>query len=76
MREASAKTQFLIATHSPALVNRLKADELLVCQRTEEGATLLPAVDPADIRAKEAVAQGRMDLGELWFSGALGGVPE
>lgn len=45
LREASARTQFLIATHSPALVNRLKADELIVCERTSEGATLLPAAD-------------------------------
>ena len=33
LRVASERSQFLIATHSPALVNRLKADELIVCER-------------------------------------------
>ena len=76
LRDASKRTQFLIATHSPTLVNRLRADELIVCERdSKTGASLIPAADPKDIRAMEKRAQGRMGLGELWFTGSLGGVP-
>jgi predicted ATPase len=76
LRWASERTQFLIATHSPTLVNRLNADELIVCERDPQtGASLIPAVDPEDVRAMEERAQGRLRLGELWFTGSLGGVP-
>lgn len=74
MRDASKRTQFLIATHSPALVNRLRPNELIVCERDEAtNLARIPAIDPADV-AKMASA-GELRLGELWFSGSLGGVP-
>jgi predicted ATPase len=76
MREASERTQLLIATHSPALVSRLEAEELIVVERNEDGSTRLPAVDASTIREKEAAYGGELQLGELWFSGSLGGVPQ
>ncbi|HYO56547.1 AAA family ATPase [Archangium sp.] len=76
LRWASERTQFLIATHSPSLVNRLQADELIVCERDPRtGESRIPAADPKDVRAMEERAKGRMGLGELWFTGSLGGVP-
>jgi len=76
VREASSKTQFLIATHSPAFVNRLRSEELIVCERDEgTGASCIPAIDPGRVRELEERAGGRLGLGELWFSGSLGGVP-
>jgi len=76
LREASKRTQFLVATHSPALVNRLRPAELIVCERAADGSTLLPAVDPEEVRLKERATRGTLRLGELWFSGSLGGVPK
>jgi predicted ATPase len=76
LRQASSRTQFLIATHSPALVNRLTPDELIVCERGEDAASRIPAIDPETVRAMERELQGEIGLGELWFSGALGGCPE
>lgn len=76
IRQASARTQFLIATHSPALVNRLRAGELIVCERdTQTGASRIPAIDAETVRKMEAAAEPNLRLGELWFSGSLGGVP-
>lgn len=76
LRWASKRTQFLIATHSPSLVNRLRADELIVCERDPRtGESRIPAADPEKVRAMEERARGRMGLGELWFTGSLGGVP-
>lgn len=73
LRQASHQTQFLIATHSPALVNRLKPDELIVCERGEDSSSHIPAIDPDTVRAMEQELRGEIGLGELWFSGALGG---
>lgn len=73
LREASRRTQIIVATHSPALVNRLRAEELIVFQRDPEtGATVRPEITPAEIKEmEEASGYG---LGELWFSGAIGGI--
>jgi predicted ATPase len=75
LREASSRTQLIIATHSPAFVNRLQPQELIVCERDREtGASLIPAIDVAEAEAVAASAD-QLGLGELWFSGTLGGVP-
>lgn len=75
LREASSRTQLLIATHSPALVNRLRSDELIVVERADDGSTRMPAISPTAIAVKERAVGGRLQLGEIWFSGSLGGVP-
>lgn len=72
LREASRRTQFIVATHSPALVDRLEPQEFIVCDRDEDGASIIPALTTAEIQ--EIVAEtGDQPLGELWFSGVLGG---
>lgn len=75
LREASARTQLLIATHSPALVNRLSPSELIVVERQKDGSTRLPALSSFQIRRRHEESESAMGLGELWFSGSLGGVP-
>lgn len=74
LREASKQTQIVVATHSPALVNRLRPEELIVFQRDPEtGATVQPDISAEEMRAMEEKSGYR--LGELWFSGAIGGNP-
>jgi predicted ATPase len=76
LRSASKKTQLLIATHSPALVNRLSAEELIVCERDPRtGASRIPAIPQRDVARMAQEVGDSMRLGELWFSGSLGGVP-
>ncbi len=75
LRDASSRTQLLIATHSPTLVNRLEPDELIVVERAQDGSTRLPALNKRAVREKRAAVADQMQLGELWFSGSLGGVP-
>lgn len=72
LREASERTQFLIATHSPALADRLKPDELIVCERRGDGSSAIPAISQEKVAAIVRGSEGK-PLGELWFSGALGG---
>ena len=74
MREASKHTQIILATHSPALVNRLRDHELIVVEREEEtgGSRIFR---PSRTLLAELRRETGYELGELWFSGALGGVP-
>lgn len=75
LRAASERTQLLVATHSPSLVNRLAPHELVICDRDPEtGRSLIPAISARKLAAASAASDLR--LGELWFSGAVGGVPE
>ncbi len=74
LRAASRRTQILAATHSPTLVNRLRPEEIIVCDRDPAtGASVIPATTAAEI--SRAVRESAYDPGELWFSGALRGVP-
>jgi predicted ATPase len=72
LREASKRTQFLIATHSPTFTDRLGPEELVVCERGADGSSVIPAVSAEQIKNIVAASEG-LPLGELWFSGSLGG---
>lgn len=72
LREASERTQFLIATHSPAFADRLKPGELVVCERLDDGSSAIPAI-PEDKVREIAESSDDLPLGRLWFSGAPGG---
>lgn len=71
LRDASHKTQIIAATHSPALVNRLSVDELIVVERdADTGESLVFRPNPDVVGALAAEGLG---LSEIWFSGVLGG---
>lgn len=75
MRVASARTQLLISSHSPTLVNRLASEEIIVCDRDPDtGESVIPAVGSAEIQRAVDAARGP-GAGELWFAGVLDGVP-
>ncbi len=72
IREASARTQIILATHSPALVNRLHPSELVVVEReASDGSTR--AIRPDTQLVSQLQDETGYGLGELWFSGTLGG---
>lgn len=72
VREASSKTQIILATHSPAFVNRLEPSELIIIERDPDtGGTRVTRPDQDLVKKlQEETAYG---LGELWFSGSIGG---
>ncbi len=75
LRAASEKTQLLITTHSPTLVSQLKSNELVVCGRdAETSASVIPCRSSDEL--EEAKRKSGLSLGELWFAGSLGGVPD
>ena len=72
LRDASNRTQIILATHSPALVNRLKPEELIIVERDEKtGGSRILRPDIALVHSLQA--ETGYGLGELWFSGSLGG---
>ncbi|MBV9142506.1 MAG: AAA family ATPase [Pseudonocardiales bacterium] len=74
LRAASNRTQILAATRSPTLVNRLRPEEIIVCDRhPETGASVIPAISSDEIAS--AVQASEWGPGELWFSGVIRGVP-
>lgn len=71
MLEASERTQLIVTTHSPALVDALSdhPECVLVCER-EKGSTTLRRLSQPDL--KEWLE--KYSLGDLWTRGQIGGV--
>lgn len=64
--------QVLVTTHSPYLVDQVELEDLVVLEKVE-GATR--CVRPSSkAHLKELLQREEVGLGELWYSGALGGV--
>jgi predicted ATPase len=68
LREASSRSQILVATHSDRLIRFLQPNEVLVMDRREDGTSSATWADQLDIEKwlKE------FSLDELWRSGRIG----
>ena len=69
MREASTRTQLVVATHSDRLVRFLDPSELLVCDYDETGGMTAKWADTLDLA--DWLADYTLD--QLWSKGVLGG---
>ena len=72
LRDASARTQLLVATHSSDLIRWLRPDEVVVIDKQEGKPTFTWANDPA-LNLEEWLKE--YTLADLWFMGNLGGRP-
>jgi len=72
--ESRAPVQVLATTHSPYLLDLFKdhPEEVIISQKRGLSAHFERLSDRADLGA----LLGEASLGDLWFSGILGGVPE
>ena len=70
--EGHGTSQVFATTHSPYLVDRLSLEELIVVNKIKGETQYTRPKDQNEL--KELLAQERLGLGELWFTGALGGV--
>lgn len=68
LREASGRTQIVVATHSDTLLRFLKPSEVVVLDSTEEGLTKLTRADELDL--EDWLKDYSMD--ELWRNGRMG----
>ena len=72
MREASKRTQLVIATHSDRLVRFLRPEEVVVIDMDEEGCATAAWADSMDIEAWLT----EYSLDEVWQMGRIGGRAE
>lgn len=70
MREASQRTQLIVATHSDRLIRFLEPKEVLVCD-AEDGLTTLTWADTIDL--EHWLADYTLD--QLWAMNIIGGRP-
>ena len=70
--ESPGAAQVFITTHSPYLVDQFALDELVVVDKVEGQTRCARASDKAHLR--ELLEREELGLGELWYSGSLGGV--
>jgi predicted ATPase len=72
-RVANEGSQFLITTHSPVLLNEFKdhPEAVLIVERDDQGTHVSQLSQQPDLEEQLRDVQ----LGDLWFSGVLGGVP-
>jgi len=68
LREASRRTQIIVATHSDTLIRFLKPAEVVVLDSTEDGMTTLTRADELDL--DEWLKDYSLD--ELWRNGRIG----
>ncbi len=69
MREASARTQLIVATHSDRLIRFLEPKEVLVMDSDEDGLTTATWADQMDL--DKWMAEYTLD--EVWRMGRMGG---
>ncbi|NDG42559.1 MAG: ATPase [Betaproteobacteria bacterium] len=69
-RAASERSQLFITSHSPFLLNAMRADEVRVLYRDEQGFT--QAVRACDIQGIPEFIEAGASLGHLWMEGHFG----
>ncbi|MEO4048763.1 AAA family ATPase [Pseudomonas sp. CAU 1711] len=69
-RAASEHSQLLITSHSPFLLNAMRAEEVRVLYRDEQGFT--QAVRASDIQGIPEFIKAGASLGHLWMEGHFG----
>ncbi len=66
--------QVVVTTHSVDFVNLCKPEEVRICERDGTGAVKVSTIhDRSDL--EQAMETYKGALGELWYSGAVGGFP-
>jgi hypothetical protein len=68
-RDASARTQLLVTTHSPFFLNALRPEEVRVLWRDEHGYTQTRRA--IDLRGVPDFVESGALLGHLWMEGQL-----
>ena len=71
LRSASERSQIIVTTHCPALLDHLEPQEVILCDKKDGFTKLQRASNVADIDQ----FREHFSLGELWSQGAVGAVP-
>ncbi len=71
LRSASERSQVIVTTHCPPLLDHLEPQEVILCDKKDGFTKLRRASNVADIDQ----FRKHFSLGELWSQGAVGAVP-
>jgi predicted ATPase len=69
--ESRKPVQVIATTHSPYLLDLFEADEVVVCEKLDDNFRFTRLSDMPNV---SDILEGA-SLGDVWYSGALGGVP-
>jgi predicted ATPase len=69
----SRAAQLIATTHSPYLVDQVDLDDLLVAEKHHGASQYTRPASKSHLR--ELLEREELGLGDLWYAGALGGVP-
>lgn len=69
IKSATKNTQFIIATHSPNLLNQFELEDVLVFEKDESNATCVKRLSDGDYSDYD----GPLLPGQLWLNGEIGG---
>jgi predicted ATPase len=70
MQSAAARTQLIVATHSPQIVARLDPEQVIVTEK-EKGETHLRRLERRELEKW----LNEFNLSDLWLAGQFGGRP-
>ncbi len=71
LRSASERSQLIVTTHEPDLLDHLEPSEVLLCDKEDGFTKLRKASNVADIEQ----FRKHFSLGELWEQGVVGAIP-
>ena len=66
-------TIFILASHSITILNTAKPEEVLIVKQSKKGTELSEIGDRKEI--EKVLTESDFRLGDLWVSGAIGGMP-
>ncbi len=72
IKTAALRFPIFINTHSPLLVDKFEPQMIAIVERTKEGTVVVPVGSRDDLQ--KLIQEMQLELGEVWYSGALGGV--
>ena len=68
---APETAQIIVTTHSPHLVDKVNLDDLIVFEKSDGATKYIRPASKSHLR--ELLEREELGLGDLWYSGALGG---
>jgi len=71
----SEPRQFILTTHNPMFLNYFEPEEVRIVTRDEHGLTTVSGIDQ-DLAQTWFESEGAYNLGDLWTTRLMGGVPE
>ena len=70
-----APCQVVVTTHSPYLLDYVKPEEIVVVEKIEGETKARRLSEPEELERVRRMLEEGLTMGEIWYSGEVGGVP-